>query len=156
MAKLENLIDTQLLGAYHDELMKNGYKILGDVESLSLSGSYAKNSIINCAGVIYISTAAVTGLPTNIVTHNGQMVTDNGEVVVHGENTETKWKKLAGRTVDNSPIENSDSLITSGGVFAALSHLLTIIAAQQEEITQQELHFNDETGIIEIGEETNV
>lgn len=81
----------------------NRIKHLGGVESLSLNGTFAKNSLITCANVVYLSNAKVTGLPNNIVTEDGVMVTDNGEVVVDGANTESKWAYICGQHENVSP-----------------------------------------------------
>lgn len=95
----------------------NSIKHLGRVELLSLSATFEKNSIINCAGIIYLSSDQVTGLPTNIVTEDGAMVTDDGEVVVDGDNAQAKWVYVAGRVIDDTPIINSDNVVRSGGIY---------------------------------------
>lgn len=98
----------------------NRIKQLGGVETLSLTAKFEKNSLISCANVIYLSSATVTGLPTNIVTEDSAMVLDDGEVVVDGDNTESKWVYVCGRTIDRSPQSDSESLVTSGGLYGAL------------------------------------
>lgn len=45
---------------------------------------------------------------------------DDGEVVVDGDNTESKWVYVCGRTIDRSPQSDSESLVTSGGLYGAL------------------------------------
>ena len=100
----------------------NRIKPLGGVESLSLTGTFAKNSLISCANVIYLSNAQVTGLPTNIVTEDNQMVTDDGEVVVDGDNTETKWQYVCGQVIDRTPQSNSNGLVRSSGIYNDLAN----------------------------------
>jgi len=100
----------------------NRVKYLDGVESLSLSGTFAKNSLINCAQVIYVANAQVTGLPTNIVTEDGVMVTDDNEVVVDGSNTESKWQYVCGQTIDRTPQSNSDSVVRSIGIYNDLTN----------------------------------
>lgn len=98
----------------------NRIKPLGSVETLSLTATFAKNSLISCANVIYLSNASVTGLPTNIVTEDGAMVLDDGEVVVDGDNTESKWQYVCGQVIDHTPQSNSDGIVRSSGIYNAL------------------------------------
>ena len=74
----------------------NRIKILGKVETLSPTATFAQNSLITVATETYINTSSIVGVPDHIVTHDSEIVTHNGEVVTHGSNTLTTWVKIAG------------------------------------------------------------
>ena len=79
---------------YNSFVTRNEVKVIGDISSKSPTASYAQHSLIGVASDVYINTEAITGQPTNVVTHNNANVTHNGELVTHGTNTETRWKKV--------------------------------------------------------------
>lgn len=74
----------------------NRIKILGSVESLSPTATYAQNSLITVAKETFISTASIVGTPNHIVTYNSENVTYNGEIVTFGSNSLSTWVKIAG------------------------------------------------------------
>ena len=74
----------------------NRLKILGKVESMSPTATYAQNSLITVATETYINTAPIVGVPNHIVTHDNEIVTHNGEVVTYGSNSLSSWVKIAG------------------------------------------------------------
>ena len=74
----------------------NRIKILGSVESLSPTATYAQNSLITVAKETFISTASIVGTPNYIVTYNSENVTYNGEIVTYGSNSLSTWVKIAG------------------------------------------------------------
>lgn len=74
----------------------NRIKILGTVEPLSPTATYAQNSLITVAKETYINTASIVGLPNHVVTYNNENVTYNGEIVTYGSNSLSTWVKIAG------------------------------------------------------------
>ena len=75
----------------------NRIKILGRVETLSPTASFAQNSLITVALETYINTAPIVGVPNHIVTHDNEIVTHNGEVVTYGSNSLSTWVRIAGQ-----------------------------------------------------------
>lgn len=79
----------------------NRIKILGRVETLSPTASFAQNSLITVALETYINTAPIVGVPNHIVTHDNEIVTHNGEVVTYVNLKEKIYEQISGfkRTV---------------------------------------------------------
>lgn len=79
---------------YNSFVARNEVKVVGDITNSSPTATYAQHSLIGVNQEVYINSEALTGLPTHVVYHNNANVTHNGELVTHGTNTETRWKKV--------------------------------------------------------------
>ena len=84
IARLEKTIEEERL------------KVLGDAGTQSPTAKYAKNSLVTCTGMTFLSTKEVTGLPDAVVDYNGEVVTHDGEAVTYGEAPGDGWSKIAG------------------------------------------------------------
>lgn len=85
------------LNALYNLIDETKLKFLGDAGSQNPSGTYGTNSMITCDGEVYLSTSATTGLPTNIVYCNGEVVTCSSRAVTAGTNTNNAWSKIVSK-----------------------------------------------------------
>lgn len=79
---------------YTTFVARNEVKVIGEIGNLSPTTSFAQHSLIGVDQEVFISSEAVTGVPSHVVTHNNAIVTHNGASVTYGTNTTVTWKKV--------------------------------------------------------------
>lgn len=80
----------------HDYIDRFRIKPLGRAENLSLSQQCKQCSLVIAGGKTYLSNKATTGLPDCVLEYGGEMVTHDGEAVIHGE-AGSDWDLIAER-----------------------------------------------------------
>ena len=80
----------------HDYIDRFRIKPLGKAENLSLSQQCKQCSLVIAGGKTYLSNKATTGLPDCVLEYGGEMVTHDGEAVIHGE-AGSDWDLIAER-----------------------------------------------------------
>lgn len=79
---------------YNSFVARNEVKIIGQITNMPPDTTFAQHSLIGVDKEVFINSAAITGVPSHVVTHNNATVTHNGVPVTHGSNTTTTWKKI--------------------------------------------------------------
>lgn len=79
---------------YNAFVTRNEVKILGQITNMPPDTTFAQHSLIGVDTEVFINSAAITGVPNHVVTHNNSTVTHNNIPVTHGSNTTTTWKKI--------------------------------------------------------------
>lgn len=79
----------------HDYIERFRIKPLGKAENLSLSQQCEQSSLVIAGGKTFLSNTATTGLPDCVLEYGDEIVTHDGEAVIHGE-AGSAWDLIAG------------------------------------------------------------